>query len=162
SETGLRVVFDAAGRHVDSGQQAYFKPDGSYLVSAMINRDLTVSVSTRLRSDGGRQRHLGENAPTLSSLPGSQEGGSRLVGFELQVPSGKRFLVSEGRLVRGTAAQMRGPALWAKQSDPRGKIYGPNTKSTFYIVEPGERLLKLQLEGMLCDVGTRAWLRKLK
>jgi uncharacterized lipoprotein YajG len=46
-ESGLRVVFDAAGRTVDSGEQGYFEATG-YRVSAVISTNLNVSVLSDL------------------------------------------------------------------------------------------------------------------
>jgi hypothetical protein len=45
-ESGLRVVFEAGGRHVDSGEQGYF--EAGYQVNATIDTNLTVSVSSNL------------------------------------------------------------------------------------------------------------------
>lgn len=46
-ESAVRVIFDAAGRSVNSGEQGYFEASG-YRVSAVIDTNLTVSVSSGL------------------------------------------------------------------------------------------------------------------
>ena len=136
ADTGLRVAFDAGGHHVDSGQQAYFEPAGNYLVSAIVNTDLTVAVSTRLRSPGGPPQHVAEGTPTLSNLTHSEVGGNQFETFELRVPSGRRVSVTRSWLVRdhGVATEMLRPPTWAGNSDPSGKFYGPGSKSLLCIV----------------------------
>ena len=158
-DTGLRVAFDAGGHHVDSGQQGYFEATGRYRVSAIVSRDLCVSVSADLG-----EPHAKEGVPTLSKLAHGEEGGQRFVTFEFRVPRGKRVAVMASGLVidYGTAREMRGYPEWAKESDPSGKLYGPGTKSIFRIIEPPERLLRLQLETRVFEVGPSAWLWKLK
>ena len=47
-ESGLRIVFDAGGRHIDGGQQGYFEPGGGYRVDATVDTNLTVSVMANL------------------------------------------------------------------------------------------------------------------
>lgn len=47
-ESALRVEFDAAGRHIDSGQQGYFD-GGGYRVSATVSTNLDVSVTSDSR-----------------------------------------------------------------------------------------------------------------
>ena len=100
----------------------------------------------------------------LSNLTRSEENGHRLVTVELRVPAGKRVAVTGSQLVvdYGTAAAVRGPPTWAKQSDPSGKSYGPGTRTILRFVEPRERLMRLRLETMVFEVGLRAWLWKLK
>jgi uncharacterized lipoprotein YajG len=49
-ESGIRVVFDTGGRHVDSGEQGYFEGGGDYRVAVIVQPDLKVSVSSDLRS----------------------------------------------------------------------------------------------------------------
>lgn len=46
-ESGVRVAFDAAGRHIDAGEQGYFEA-GDYRVLVTIEPDLTVTVSSEL------------------------------------------------------------------------------------------------------------------
>ncbi len=48
-ESGLRVEFDAAGQHIDGGQQGYFE-SGGYRVTATVSTNLSVSVSSDLGS----------------------------------------------------------------------------------------------------------------
>lgn len=48
-ESGLRVEFDADGRHIDSGQQGYFEA-GGYRVTATVSTNLSVAVSSDLSS----------------------------------------------------------------------------------------------------------------
>jgi hypothetical protein len=49
-ESGLRVVFDAAGRRIDSGEQGYFEGGNNYQVAVIVNTNLDVSVSSDLRT----------------------------------------------------------------------------------------------------------------
>ena len=62
----------------------------------------------------------------------------------------------------GTSRQVCGPPKWAKGTDPFGKVYGPGTRSVLCIMEPRERLRRLELETMVFTVGPRVWLWKLK
>lgn len=153
--TGLRVTFDTGTQHIDSGQQAFFDTNGVYLVSALIKPDLTVSVATRLAAPE-RPR---DAEPVLRVLSHRAQDGLPVVSFELTVPPGKRFLVNRAQLVMdlGTARAMRGAPAWTKGSDPSGKIYVAGTKSILCIMEPGERLLRLELAGVLQDTGASAW-----
>ena len=48
-ETGLRVAFDAAGQHIDSGEQGYFESGNAYHCAVAINSNLQVTVSSDLR-----------------------------------------------------------------------------------------------------------------
>jgi hypothetical protein len=48
-ESGVRISFDAHGRHVDAGEQGYFECAG-YRVDAKILPDLTVSVSSKTQA----------------------------------------------------------------------------------------------------------------
>ena len=48
-ETGLRLVFDAGEKHMDSGNQGYFEGNGAYRVKAVVSTNLTVMVSTDLK-----------------------------------------------------------------------------------------------------------------
>jgi hypothetical protein len=48
-ESGLRVEFDADGRHIDSGQQGYFEGGGGYRVTATVSTNLSVSVTSDLK-----------------------------------------------------------------------------------------------------------------
>jgi hypothetical protein len=50
SESWMRIAFDAGGQHVDSGEQGYFEAGGGYRVSATVGTNLSVSVSSDLRS----------------------------------------------------------------------------------------------------------------
>ena len=45
-ESGLRLVFEAAGKHIDSGEQGYFEAGEGYRVTAMINTNLDISISS--------------------------------------------------------------------------------------------------------------------
>ncbi len=49
-ESGVRVEFDAEGRHIDSGEQGYFEADGLYRVAATVRTNLSVSVESNLSS----------------------------------------------------------------------------------------------------------------
>jgi hypothetical protein len=49
-ESGVRIVFDADGRHIDTGEQGYFEAGGGYRVAVTVAPDLKVSVSSDLRS----------------------------------------------------------------------------------------------------------------
>lgn len=49
-ESGVRIVFDAGGRHIDSGEQGYFEAGGGYRVAVTVQPDLQVLVSSDLRS----------------------------------------------------------------------------------------------------------------
>jgi len=49
-ESGVRLAFDADGRHIDTGEQGYFEAGGGYRVSVIVEPDLKVSVSSQLRS----------------------------------------------------------------------------------------------------------------
>jgi len=140
------VAFDANGQHMDSGQQAYFDSVSGYRVSVVINTDLGVSVSTSLPPEGPVPTDQG-NALQISSLKHIEDGGNRFVTFEFRVPSGKRVFVEKSQLVvdYGTARQVCGPPKWAKGTDPSGKFYGPGSKSVLCIMEPRERLRRLEL-----------------
>ena len=45
-DSGLRLVFETAGKHIDSGEQGYFEGGEGYRVIAIINTNLDVSVSS--------------------------------------------------------------------------------------------------------------------
>lgn len=47
-ESGIRVAFDAASRHIDVGEQGYFEGGGRYRVAVIIEPDLNVTVSSAL------------------------------------------------------------------------------------------------------------------
>ncbi|MEQ1796020.1 MAG: hypothetical protein ABL970_17735 [Nitrospira sp.] len=47
-ESGVRVAFDAGGRHIDAGEQGYFEAGGDYRISVTIEPDLKVTVSSEL------------------------------------------------------------------------------------------------------------------
>jgi hypothetical protein len=47
--SGIRVVFDAGGQHIDAGEQGYFEAGGGYHVVVKVQPDLKVSVSSDLR-----------------------------------------------------------------------------------------------------------------
>ena len=49
-KSGVNVAFDAAGQHIDSGEQGYFEDNGSYRVRAVVSTNLSVSVRSDLRS----------------------------------------------------------------------------------------------------------------
>jgi len=49
-ESGMRVAFDAGTQHEDSGERGYFEAGGGYRVSATVSTNLSVSVSSDLRS----------------------------------------------------------------------------------------------------------------
>jgi hypothetical protein len=49
-ESAMRVAFDAGNRHVDSGERGYFEAGGGYRVSATVDTNLSVSISSDLRS----------------------------------------------------------------------------------------------------------------
>lgn len=49
-ESGLRIVFDAGGQHIDGGDQGYFEAGNNYRVTAIISTNLSVSVSSDIRS----------------------------------------------------------------------------------------------------------------
>lgn len=48
-ESGVRVAFDAGGRHIDAGEQGYFEAGGAYRVAVTIEPDLKVTVSSELK-----------------------------------------------------------------------------------------------------------------
>ena len=47
-ESGVRVEFDVADQHYDSGEQGYFE-GSDYRVSIRIDRDMKIAVDTSLR-----------------------------------------------------------------------------------------------------------------
>ena len=47
-ESGLRVEFDAAGQHYDSGEEGYFE-SSDYDVSVVVEPNMKISVDTALR-----------------------------------------------------------------------------------------------------------------
>lgn len=49
-ESGVRVVFEAGGRHIDAGEQGYFEGGRSYRVAVIIEPDLNVTVSSELET----------------------------------------------------------------------------------------------------------------
>lgn len=49
ADSGIRLVFDAGGQHVDSGSQGYFEARGGYRVTAIVDTNLGVSVTSELR-----------------------------------------------------------------------------------------------------------------
>lgn len=48
-ESGVRVAFDAGGRHIDVGEQGYFEGGGDYRVAVIIEPDLNVTVSSEVK-----------------------------------------------------------------------------------------------------------------
>lgn len=50
AESGVRLVFDAGPRHVDSGSQGYIEPKGGYKVTVEVDSDLNVIVSDDLKN----------------------------------------------------------------------------------------------------------------
>lgn len=48
-ESGVSVVFDAGGRHIDAGEQGYFEAGGDYRVAVIVEPDLKVTVSSQLQ-----------------------------------------------------------------------------------------------------------------
>jgi hypothetical protein len=48
-ESGIRLAFDADGRHVNSEEQGYFESTGGYRVSVTVQPDMKVSVSSDLQ-----------------------------------------------------------------------------------------------------------------
>lgn len=48
-DSGLHIAFDAAGRHVDVGEQGYMERGGGYRLRATIGTNLSVSVSSAPR-----------------------------------------------------------------------------------------------------------------
>ena len=48
-ESGVRVAFDASGRHIDVDEQGYFEGGGAYRVAVTIEQDLKVRVSSELK-----------------------------------------------------------------------------------------------------------------
>jgi len=49
-ESGVQVAFDAGTQHVDSGEQGYFEGSGGYRVRVVVATNLSVSVTSDLRS----------------------------------------------------------------------------------------------------------------
>lgn len=47
-ESGVRVAFDAGGRHIDAGEQGYFEGGGAYRVGVIVEPDLNVTVTSEL------------------------------------------------------------------------------------------------------------------
>jgi hypothetical protein len=48
-ESGIRVQFDAAGQHHDSGEQGYFEASGGYRVSIVVDPQMKVAVDAKLQ-----------------------------------------------------------------------------------------------------------------
>jgi hypothetical protein len=48
-ESGIRVVFDAAGQHHDSGEQGYFEGGNAYRVSITVDTAMKVIVDSGLK-----------------------------------------------------------------------------------------------------------------
>ena len=49
-ESGVRLAFDVGGRHIDAGERGYFEAGGSFDVTVVVEPDLEVSVSSKLRN----------------------------------------------------------------------------------------------------------------
>ena len=47
-DSGLRLVFDAGGQHIDSAEQGYFEAGSGYRVKATVDTNLSVSVTSDL------------------------------------------------------------------------------------------------------------------
>jgi hypothetical protein len=47
-ESGIRLQFDTAGQHYDSGEQGYFETSGGYHVSVAVDRQMKVAVDGKL------------------------------------------------------------------------------------------------------------------
>jgi hypothetical protein len=48
-ESGIRVAFDAAGQHHDSGEQGYFEGGNAYRVSITVDTAIKVTVNSSLK-----------------------------------------------------------------------------------------------------------------
>ncbi len=48
-ESGLRIAFDAAGRHIESGDLAYLENNGGYRVAVTVAPDLRVAAHTEIK-----------------------------------------------------------------------------------------------------------------
>jgi hypothetical protein len=48
-ESGIRVQFDTAGQHYDSGEKGYFEASGGYHVSVAVDRQMKVAVDAKLK-----------------------------------------------------------------------------------------------------------------
>ncbi len=96
---------------------------------------------------------------TLRITGHSEEGGRKLVSFELVVPPGKEVAVLRSHLTSdyGTGGRGPGPPEWVACAEPRGTSFGPNTRTRFTILEPPQRLQRLSFEVMEIEVGPRAW-----
>lgn len=49
-DSGIRITFDAAGQHIDSGDNGYFEGSGGYMVAVTVEPNLKVLVSSKLRN----------------------------------------------------------------------------------------------------------------
>ena len=49
-DSGMRLVFDAAATHVDSGSRGYFESSGGYHMTAIVGTNLSVTVIEDHRS----------------------------------------------------------------------------------------------------------------
>ncbi len=105
----------------------------------------------------GRRTQKAEPRLTIHSRV--QEGGERLVCFELQVPSGRRLYVDRTWLVTdwGTSTAVHGPPEWRNQTDPTGKSFAPGSTILLTILEPSQRLRRLQLETRQYETGLGLW-----
>ena len=48
-ESGIRVQFDAAGQHHDSGEQGYFEASGGYRVFVVVDHEMKVAVDAKVQ-----------------------------------------------------------------------------------------------------------------
>lgn len=101
--------------------------------------------------------HSTEEKTRLSILSHEDERVRRVVVIELDVPPGRRIFVKRCELVVdwGTSESQYGSPEWVQTGDPTGKFFEPGTKALFKIVEPAERLRRMQFEIMEFQVGLR-------
>jgi hypothetical protein len=106
---------------------------------------------------GAVPAHAKQEKTRLAILSHGDETGKRVVAFELDVPPGRRIVVKRCELVVdwGTSESHYGPPEWVQSGDPAGKFFEPGTKTLFKIVEPAERLRRMQFEIMEFQVGLR-------
>jgi hypothetical protein len=104
---------------------------------------------------GAVPTHAKEERTRLTILSHGNETGQRVVAFELDVPSGRRIFVKKCELVVdwGTSESHYGSPEWVQSGDPAGKFFEPGTKTLFKIVEPTERLRRVQFQIMEFQIG---------
>ncbi len=125
----------------------------------MIGVTILTSCIFLLRGPGRKKAET-----TLAILGHRDEAGHRVVIFKLQVRPDRRVAVMRSNLVTesGTVISQYGPPEWGQEGDLCGRLYEPGTNVVFSIVEPRERLRRLQLETREFEGGLHLWAWKLK